>query len=66
MTKAVWHKVADEDLPKEDNKIVLCYVRLGYHGNIGRYGYRLLTRKEFPQFTPVIAWTEIPTYKSED
>ena len=59
----VWHKVADGDLPKEENKIVLCYVRIGYHGNIGRYVYRLLTRKEFKQFMPIIVWCEIPQFK---
>ena len=60
-----WHKVADGDLPKDENKIVLCYVRIGYHGNIGHYVYILLTRKEFKQFMPIIAWCEIPTFDKE-
>ena len=53
-----WHYVKDGDLPKEDNRIMLCYCRKGYHGNIGIYVYRLFTKQEFME-NKVIAWKEI-------
>ena len=52
----VWHKVADGDLPKENDELVLCYCSVGY---------KLLSASEFKLFMPVYAWTEIPRYEGE-
>lgn len=59
-----WHDLRKDpnDLPKEENRIMLCYCCIGYHGNIGTYVYRLYTKKEFHK---VIAWCEIPTFDKE-
>lgn len=54
-----WHKVIDDDLPKVDNKIVLCVCGNGYIDGKRNYILKLLTRKEFPLFQPVYAWKEI-------
>ena len=54
-----WHKIADGDLPKVDNKIVLCVCGNGYIDGKRNYILKLLTRKEFPLFQPVYAWKEI-------
>lgn len=51
-----WHKVADGDLPKENDKLVLCYCSVGY---------KLLSGSEFKLFMPVYAWTEIPRYEGD-
>lgn len=60
-----WHKVADDDLPKIENGIVLCVCIGGYINNEPNYVYRLLTSKEFCLFQPVVAWCEIPKYTEE-
>lgn len=54
-----WHYVANDDLPKVDNKIVLCVCSNGYIDGKRNYILKLLTRKEFPLFQPVYAWKEI-------
>ena len=54
-----WHYVANDDLPKVDNKIVLCICGNGYIDEKRNYILKLLTRKEFPLFQPVYAWKEI-------
>ena len=55
-----WHNVANDDLPKVDNKIVLCVCGDGYYVDGKRhYVLKLLTRKEFSLFQPVYAWKEI-------
>ena len=54
-----WHYVANDDLPKVDNKIVLCVCGNGYIDGKTNYILKLLTRKEFPLFQPVYAWKEI-------
>ena len=55
-----WHYVANDDLPKVDNKIVLCVCGDGYYVDGKRhYTLKLLTRKEFSLFQPVYAWKEI-------
>ncbi|MBO7714422.1 MAG: hypothetical protein J6S85_12675 [Methanobrevibacter sp.] len=53
-----YHKVADGDLPKVDNKIVLCVCANGYIDGKRNYSLRLLTRKEFPLHL-VYYWKEI-------
>ena len=60
-----WHKVADGDLPKIENRIVLCVCIGGYINNEPNYVYKLLTSREFCLFQPVIAWCEIPTFDKE-
>ena len=60
-----WHYVKDGDYPKEDNRIMLCYCRKGYHGNIGIYVYRLFTKQEFMK-NKVIAWKEIVLPKESE
>ena len=59
-----WHDLRKDqnDLPKEENRTMLCYCCNGYHGNIGIYVYRLYTKKEFHK---VVAWCEIPTFDKE-
>lgn len=57
-----WHKIADADLPKEDNKIVLCIEINGYIENKPNYVYKLLTKNEFPFTHSLVAWCEIPKY----
>ena len=54
-----WHYVANDDLPKVDNKIVLCVCGNGYIDGKRNYILKLLTRKEFSLFQPVYAWKEI-------
>ena len=54
-----WHYVADDDLPKVGNKIVLCVCGNGYINGKRNYILKLLTRKEFPLFQPVYVWKEI-------
>lgn len=54
-----WHKVADGDLPKIENRIVLCICIGGYINNEPNYVYKLLTSREFCLFQPVVAWKEI-------
>lgn len=54
-----WHNVADGDLPKEDNKTVICICGDGYINGKIHYILKLLTRKEFPLFQPVYKWKEI-------
>ncbi|MEE3413691.1 MAG: hypothetical protein VZQ58_07420 [Bacteroidales bacterium] len=61
-----WHKVADGNLPKIDNRIVLCVCIGGYINNEPNYVYKLLTSREFCLFQPVIAWCEIPTFDKEN
>ena len=53
-----WHKVADGDLPKEDNKIVICICGDGFINGKRHYKLKLLTRGEFKLFLPY-AWKEI-------
>ena len=53
------------DLNREDNRIMLCYCRKGYHGNIGIYVYRLFTKQEFMK-NKVIAWKEIVLPKESE
>ena len=60
-----WHKVADGDLPEVDNRIVLCVCENGYIDGKRNYKLKLLTRKEFSLFQPVIKWCEIPTFDKE-
>ena len=60
-----WHYVKDGDYPKEDNRIMLCYCRKGYHGNVGIYVYRLFTKQEFMK-NKVIAWKEIVLPKESE
>ena len=54
-----WHYVKDEDLPKEDNKTVICICGDGYVNGKRHYTLKLLTRKEFSLFQPVYQWKEI-------
>ena len=63
--KLQWHKVVDGDLPKIENRIVLCVCIGGYINNEPNYVYKLLTSREFCLFQPVIAWCEIPTFDKE-
>ena len=60
-----WHYVANDDLPKVDNKIVLCICGNGYIDEKRNYILKLLTRKEFPLFQPVYAWKEVTLPKEE-
>ena len=60
-----WHKVTDGDLPKIENRIVLCICIGGYINNEPNYVYKLLTSREFCLFQPVVAWCEIPTFDKE-
>lgn len=54
-----WHYVKDGDLPKDDNRIVLCICGNGYIDGKVNYILKLLTRKEFSLFQPVYRWKEI-------
>ena len=54
-----WHKVADGDLPKDSNKVVLCICGGGFINGKINYVCRLLTRKEFSLFGTVYRWKEI-------
>ena len=54
-----WHKVANGDLPKDDDKIVLCVCGNGFINGKRNYILKLLTRREFPLFQPVYQWKEI-------
>ena len=60
-----WHKVVDGDLPKIENRIVLCICIGGYINNEPNYVYKLLTSREFCLFQPVIEWCELPTFDKE-
>ena len=57
--KDEWHYVANDDLPKVDNKIVLCVCGDGYVDGKRYYTLKLLTKKEFSLFQPIYAWKEI-------
>ena len=54
-----WHNVADGDLPKDSNKVVLCICGGGFINGKINYVCRLLTRKEFSLFGTVYRWKEI-------
>ena len=54
-----WHNVADGDLPKDSNKVVLCICGGGFINGKINYVCRLLTRKEFSLFGTVYCWKEI-------
>lgn len=61
-----WHNVADGDLPKDNNKIVLCICGNGFINGKINYVYRLLTRREFSLFAPVYRWKEIVPPEEKD
>ena len=54
-----------DDLPKIENRIVLCICIGGYINNEPNYVYKLLTSREFCLFQPVIEWCELPTFDKE-
>ena len=59
--KPKWHKVADGDLPKNEND-VLVYSGEEWRMCIGRYSPK---NKAWEAGCDAIAWCEIPEYKKE-
>lgn len=63
--KSIWHKVADDDLPKEDHEVIFVSGTGDHHSGV----YVEITNAFYTEgdikynIDEVIAWTELPKHK---
>ena len=69
--KTIWHKVADGDLPKNSNYVlvvyhyysIISYAIACYKGQLNNFRKWSTTDDYFKYDDDVIAWTQLPEYK---